>query len=73
MTSEQKYQVLDSGDADVAFIFTTDGDLASGKYVILDDDKKFFPPYNITFTSATRSWRPSAPTARRSSRTSRSR
>jgi glycine betaine/choline ABC-type transport system substrate-binding protein len=49
VTSEQKYQVLDSGDADVAFIFTTDGDLASGKYAILDDDKKFFPPYNITF------------------------
>jgi glycine betaine/choline ABC-type transport system substrate-binding protein len=49
VTSEQKYQVLDSGDADVAFIFTTDGDLASGKYVVLDDDKKFFPPYNVTF------------------------
>jgi glycine betaine/choline ABC-type transport system substrate-binding protein len=49
VTSEQKYQVLDSGAADVAFIFTTDGDLASGKYVILDDDKKFFPPYNVTF------------------------
>ena len=50
VTSEQKYQVLDSGDADVAFIFTTDGDLASGKYVILDDDKHIFPPYNISFT-----------------------
>src|SRR4028119_1098052 len=49
VSSEQKYQVLDSGDADVAFVFTTDGDLASGKYVVLDDDKKFFPPYNITF------------------------
>jgi len=49
VTSEQKYQVLDSGDADVAFIFTTDGDLAGGKYAILDDDKKFFPPYNVTF------------------------
>ena len=49
VTSEQKYQVLDSGDADVAFIFTTDGDLASGKYAVLDDDKKFFPPYNVTF------------------------
>jgi glycine betaine/choline ABC-type transport system substrate-binding protein len=49
VTSEQKYQVLDSGDADVAFIFTTDGDLASGEYVVLDDDKSFFPPYNITF------------------------
>jgi osmoprotectant transport system substrate-binding protein len=41
--------VLDSGDADVAFVFTTDGDLASGEYVVLDDDKQFFPPYNITF------------------------
>ncbi len=49
VSSEQKYQVLDSGDADVAFVFTTDGDLASGKYVVLDDDRKFFPPYNITF------------------------
>jgi glycine betaine/choline ABC-type transport system substrate-binding protein len=51
VSSEQKYQVLDSGAADVAFIFTTDGDLASGKYVILDDDKKFFPPYNVTFNA----------------------
>ena len=49
VSSEQKYQVLDSGDADVAFVFTTDGDLASGKYVVLDDDKAFFPPYNVTF------------------------
>jgi glycine betaine/choline ABC-type transport system substrate-binding protein len=49
VSSEQKYQVLDSGDADVAFIFTTDGDLAGGKYVVLDDDKNFFPPYNVTF------------------------
>jgi len=51
VSSEQKYQVLDSGDADVAFIFTTDGDLAGGKYVVLDDDKKFFPPYNVTFNA----------------------
>jgi glycine betaine/choline ABC-type transport system substrate-binding protein len=49
VASEQKYQVLDSGDADIAFVFTTDGDLASGKYVTVDDDKQFFPPYNITF------------------------
>ena len=49
VSSEQKYQVLDSGDADLAFVFTTDGDLAGGKYVVVDDDKKFFPPYNVTF------------------------
>jgi glycine betaine/choline ABC-type transport system substrate-binding protein len=50
ITSQQPYQVLDSGDADVAIISTTDGDLAGGKYEILGDDKKFFPPYNITFS-----------------------
>jgi glycine betaine/choline ABC-type transport system substrate-binding protein len=49
VSSEQPYQVLDSGDTDIAFVFSTDGPLASGKYVILDDDKKFFPPYNVTF------------------------
>jgi len=49
VSSEQPYQVLDSGDTDIAFVFSTDGSLASGKYVILDDDKKFFPPYNVTF------------------------
>jgi len=51
VASEQKYQVLDSGDADVVFGFTTDGDLAGGKYVTLDDDKNFFPPYNVTFAT----------------------
>jgi len=51
VASEQKYQVLDSGDADVVFGFTTDGDLAGGKYVTLDDDKHFFPPYNVTFAT----------------------
>jgi glycine betaine/choline ABC-type transport system substrate-binding protein len=44
------YQALDNGDAQVAFIFTTDGELTTGKYVILDDDKKFFPPYNVSLT-----------------------
>ena len=49
LPGEQKYQVLDNGDTDVAFVFTTDGPLSSGKYVVLDDDKHVFPPYNITF------------------------
>ncbi len=29
-------------------MFTTDGPLSSGKYVVLEDDKNVFPPYNIT-------------------------
>ena len=47
--SQNPYPTLDNGDADVAFVFTTDGPLASGKYVVLDDDRSVFPPYNITF------------------------
>ena len=50
LPGENKFQILDNGDADIAFVFTTDGPLASGKYVVLDDDKSIFPPYNITFT-----------------------
>jgi glycine betaine/choline ABC-type transport system substrate-binding protein len=50
VSSNTPYTVLDSGDADIAFLFTTDGKLASGKYAVLDDDKSFFPPYNISFT-----------------------
>jgi osmoprotectant transport system substrate-binding protein len=46
--SERKYEVLDTTEADVAFVFTTDGELAGGEYVVLDDDKQFFPPYNVT-------------------------
>jgi glycine betaine/choline ABC-type transport system substrate-binding protein len=50
LPGENKFQILDNGDADVAFVFTTDGALSSGKYAVLDDDKSIFPPYNITFT-----------------------
>jgi glycine betaine/choline ABC-type transport system substrate-binding protein len=50
LPGENKFQILDNGDADIAFVFTTDGPLSSGKYVILDDDKSIFPPYNISFT-----------------------
>jgi len=47
---DSPYATLDNGDADIAFVFTTDGPLASDKYVVLDDDKSLFPPYNISFT-----------------------
>jgi glycine betaine/choline ABC-type transport system substrate-binding protein len=50
LPGESKFQILDNGDADIAFVFTTDGPLSSGKYVVLDDDKHVFPPYNISFT-----------------------
>jgi glycine betaine/choline ABC-type transport system substrate-binding protein len=49
VASQQPYQVLDTGAADIAFIFTTDAKLTTGKYQVLNDDKKLFPPYHITF------------------------
>jgi glycine betaine/choline ABC-type transport system substrate-binding protein len=49
VASQDPYSVLDKGAADVAFVFTTDAPLATDKYAILDDDKKLFPPYHISF------------------------
>jgi glycine betaine/choline ABC-type transport system substrate-binding protein len=49
VASQDPYSVLDKGAADVAFVFTTDAPLATDKYAVLDDDKKLFPPYHITF------------------------
>jgi glycine betaine/choline ABC-type transport system substrate-binding protein len=49
VASQDPYTALDKGLADVAFVFTTDAALTTGKYAILDDDKHLFPPYHITF------------------------
>jgi glycine betaine/choline ABC-type transport system substrate-binding protein len=49
VASQEPYQALDTGSADVAFIFSTDANLVTDKYQVLDDDKSLFPPYNITF------------------------
>jgi glycine betaine/choline ABC-type transport system substrate-binding protein len=43
------YPSLDSGQTDASEVFTTDGPLASGKYVLLTDDKHLFPPDNVEF------------------------
>ncbi len=42
---EQRYPVLDSGEADVSILFTTDPQLfaQSDKYVTLEDDQNVFP------------------------------
>jgi glycine betaine/choline ABC-type transport system substrate-binding protein len=49
IASQAQYGVLDNGSADVLFGFTTDGELTTGKYVLLDDDKNLWPPYQVTF------------------------
>jgi glycine betaine/choline ABC-type transport system substrate-binding protein len=42
------HKVLDSGQANSAEVFTTDGQLAQGKEQLLTDNKHMFPPYNVT-------------------------
>lgn len=42
-----KYQVLESDEVDCVPAYTTDAQLSSDEFVLLEDDKKFWPPYNI--------------------------
>jgi osmoprotectant transport system substrate-binding protein len=45
---EQRHEVLTSGKADVSIVFTTDPQIQRESEVLLEDDKKMFPPYNST-------------------------
>ena len=42
-----QYKALDSGQIDVAAVFTTDGQLQGGKYVVLTDPKNIFGFQNV--------------------------
>jgi osmoprotectant transport system substrate-binding protein len=44
-----QYQALDKGDVNTANVFTTDAQLASGKYTVLKDPKGVFGFQNILF------------------------
>jgi osmoprotectant transport system substrate-binding protein len=48
-----RYTVLEKGQADLSMLFTTDPQLSaeSDKFVILEDDKKVFPPGNVIFVT----------------------
>ena len=49
VSSEGKFNDLDGGQSDLTLAFSTDPQLAlTDKYAAYEDDKKFFPPYNIT-------------------------
>jgi len=39
---------LASGQIDIAVLFTTDGDIAAGGFVLLEDDRSFQPAENVT-------------------------
>lgn len=42
-----RYRLLDKNQGDVAVASTTEGQLATGKYRVLVDSKKFWPSYNL--------------------------
>src|SRR5579864_7170609 len=42
-----KYKALLDGDVDVAVAFSTDGQIDADHLVVLEDDKHFWPPYQV--------------------------
>lgn len=42
-----RYQALRDGQADIVVAFGTDGELSAYNLVVLEDNKKFFPPYQV--------------------------
>jgi glycine betaine/choline ABC-type transport system substrate-binding protein len=48
VSSEGKFDDLDKDQADFTMAFSTDGPLSLDKYATYEDDKKLFPPYQVT-------------------------
>jgi osmoprotectant transport system substrate-binding protein len=48
LTIGLQYQALDDGKIDVADVFTTDGQLEGGRYVVLEDPENLFGFQNVT-------------------------
>lgn len=42
-----KYKIITQGKGDAAPVSTTDGQLATSKFILLKDDKGLWPPYNL--------------------------
>jgi glycine betaine/choline ABC-type transport system substrate-binding protein len=43
-----RHSVLTKGHADVSIVFSTDGQIAADDLLVLEDDRKLFPPYNVS-------------------------
>jgi glycine betaine/choline ABC-type transport system substrate-binding protein len=43
-----RHSVLTGGKADVSIVFSTDGQIAADDLLVLEDDEKLFPPYNVS-------------------------
>lgn len=59
-----RHEVLESGQFDVGIVFSTDAQIAQGKLVVLEDDQKLFPPYNVTLVFNTKALEELGPDAR---------
>jgi osmoprotectant transport system substrate-binding protein len=46
-----RHEVLKKGQADVSIVFTTDPQIKREGFVLLEDDKDMFPPYNSTLVA----------------------
>ncbi|MFP4362346.1 MAG: glycine betaine ABC transporter substrate-binding protein [Spirochaetia bacterium] len=44
------YEAIESGDIDVAMVFSTDGKLRRYNLFVLEDNRNFFPVYNLAVT-----------------------
>jgi glycine betaine/choline ABC-type transport system substrate-binding protein len=44
----QRHAVLTSGKADVSIVFSTDGQISTEDLLVLEDDKRLFPPYHVS-------------------------
>ncbi len=45
---EDRHSVLTKGRADVSIVFSTDGQIAAQDLLVLEDDRRLFPPYNVS-------------------------
>jgi len=46
-TGPLRYDALKHGEIDIALVFTTEARIAADQLVVLEDDKRFYPIYNI--------------------------
>ena len=44
------HEAIDRGQADITMVFATDGKIRKFDLVVLEDDKQFFPVYNLSVT-----------------------
>ena len=64
LTIGLQYEALDDGKIDVADVFTTDGQLQDGRYVVLEDPEHVFGFQNVTPIVSTRVLREQGPAFR---------